>query len=285
MHLTHPIAPYQGIAPEDCFFVTNDQMIEMGMGSVTLFYQPEMYPEAPLHIYMQLDSQPAGRNLLFGALLARAEQLRAQAPNLRGRLFTQIAPEDWDLNGFYTKAGFKMDDSEDLYHFGLPGWPARAPVNCNYASVPLKTPQDVQAFLQRMNAYRIAPLDAEFLGRCMSMEHFLAIGYYRGGNAVCEALFTGEGQNVTLVSLYVRADYRRQLCQGHHRRSQRHPAPARGNADFHPHLQPQCGAGGPDARGGGQENPLGGAASGHYHLIKRSDTHENRFALRHEVGV
>ena len=52
MHLTHPIAPYQGIAPEDCFFVTNDQMIEMGMGSVTLFYQPEMYPEAPLHIYM-----------------------------------------------------------------------------------------------------------------------------------------------------------------------------------------------------------------------------------------
>lgn len=199
MHLTHPIAPYQGIAPEDCFFVTNDQMIEMGMGSVTLFYQPEMYPEAPLHIYMQLDSQPAGRNLLFGALLARAEQLRAQAPNLRGRLFTQIAPEDWDLNGFYTKAGFKMDDSEDLYHFGLPGWPARAPVNCNYASVPLKTPQDVQAFLQRMNAYRITPLDAEFLGRCMGMEHFLAIGYYRGGNAVCEALFTGEGQNVTLV--------------------------------------------------------------------------------------
>ena len=210
MHLTHPIAPYQGIAPEDCFFVTNDQMIEMGMGSVTLFYQPEMYPEAPLHIYMQLDSQPAGRNLLFGALLARAEQLRAQAPNLRGRLFTQIAPEDWDLNGFYTKAGFKMDDSEDLYHFGLPGWPARAPVNCNYASVPLKTPLDVQAFLQRMNAYRITPLDAEFLGRCMGMEHFLAIGYYRGGNAVCEALFTGEGQNVTLVSLYVRADYRRQ---------------------------------------------------------------------------
>ena len=103
-----------------------------------------------------------------------------------------------------------MDDSEDLYHFGLPGWPARAPVNCNYASVPLKTPQDVQAFLQRMNAYRITPLDAEFLGRCMGMEHFLAIGYYRGGNAVCEALFTGEGQNVTLVSLYVRADYRRQ---------------------------------------------------------------------------
>ena len=78
MHLTHPIAPYQGIAPEDCFFVTNDQMIEMGMGSVTLFYQPEMYPEAPLHIYMQpgfaaCGAQPAFRRAAgAGGAAARA---------------------------------------------------------------------------------------------------------------------------------------------------------------------------------------------------------------------
>ena len=80
MHLTHPIAPYQGIPPEDCIFVTNDQMIEIGMGALTQFWQPELYPDAPMNIYMQLDSQPAGRNLLLGALLARAEQLRAQQP-------------------------------------------------------------------------------------------------------------------------------------------------------------------------------------------------------------
>ncbi len=210
MRLTHPIAPYQGIAPEDCVFVTNDQMIQMGMGSVTLFYQPELYPDAPLHIYMQLDAQPAGRSLLFGALLARAEQLRAQAPQVKGRLYTQIAPENVDMVSFFAKSGFKSDDSEDLYHFPLPIWPARAPVASTLASVSLKTPQEAQAFLDRMNAYRITPMDAEFLGQCMQMEHFTALGFYRGNNAVCEALFTGEGSNVTLVSLYVRADYRRQ---------------------------------------------------------------------------
>ena len=210
MHLTHPIAPYQGIAPEDCIFVTNDQMIEIGMGALTLFYQQEMYPEAPLHIYMQLDSQPAGRNLLLGALLARAEQLRAQHPQVKGRLYTQIAPENWELASFYTKSGFKMDDSEDLYHFPLPLWPAHPPVSCNYASAALRTPEEVQGFLNRMNQYRITPLDADFLGQCMQMEHFTAIGYYRGGNAVCEALLTGQGETVTLVSLYVRGDYRRQ---------------------------------------------------------------------------
>jgi len=42
MHLQHPIAPYQGIPPEDCIFVTNDQMIEIGMGSLTQFWQPEL---------------------------------------------------------------------------------------------------------------------------------------------------------------------------------------------------------------------------------------------------
>jgi len=210
MHLTHPIAPYQGIAPEDCIFVTNDQMIQIGMGALTLFYQPEMYPETPMHIYMQLDSQPAGRNLLLGALLARAEQLRAQQGGGHARLYAQVAPENWDMASFYTKAGFKGDDSEDLYHFALPLWPAHPPVSCNYASVPLRTPEEVQAFLQRMNAYRIAPLDADFLGQCMQMPHFTAIGYYRGGHAVSEALLTGDGQNVTLVSMYVRSDFRRQ---------------------------------------------------------------------------
>lgn len=210
MHLTHPIAPYQGIAPEDCIFVTNDQMIEIGMGSLTQFWQQEMYPEAPLHLYMQLESQPAGRNLLLGALLARAEQIRAQHPQVKARLYTQVAPENWEMVNFYNKAGFKADDSEDLYHFPLPIWPAHPPVACNYASVALRTPDEVQGFLNRMNAYRITPLDADFLGQCMQMEHFTCIGYYRGAHAVCEALLTGQGSAVTLVSMYVRADYRRQ---------------------------------------------------------------------------
>lgn len=210
MHLTHPIAPYQGIPAEDCIFVTNDRMVEMGMGYVTMFCQGEMYPEAPLHIYMQIDAQPAGRNLLLGALLARAEQLRAQQPQLNGRIYAQLPPEDWDMSNFYTKAGFKLDDSEDLYRFQLPEWPARTPVSCNFSPVSLRNQQEAEAFLSRFNAYRIAPIDMDFLSRCVQMEHFMAIGYYRGSHPVCEALFTGQGTEATLVGVYVRSDYRRQ---------------------------------------------------------------------------
>ena len=210
MKLMHPIAPYRGIPPEDCFVAANDQMLQMGTGYVTPFFQQELYPEAPLMIYMHLEAQPVVRSVLLGALIARAEQIRANNPQAKGRLYTQIAPDDWDLANFYTRSGFKADDSEDLYHLPLPTWPARPPVFCEYASVPLKTPDEAQAFLNRSNAYRIAPLDAGLLTQCMQMEHFLAVGFYRGAHPVSEMLLTGEGKSVTLVSLYVRSDYRRQ---------------------------------------------------------------------------
>ena len=211
MHLTHPIAPYQGIAPEDCFFVTNDQMIEMGMGSVTLFYQPEMYPEAPLHIYMQLDSQPAGRNLLFGALLARAEVIRAQNPNIPARLYTQLPVEAEELLSFYQRSGLVLDDAEDMFGFS-PNLPAdgRTPMGLQYASVPLEGDAQQDAFLRRLNAMRIAPIQRDQLTLWREQSNFLALGFYRGGQPVTELMTVGNGEQAILVAVYTRSENRRQ---------------------------------------------------------------------------
>ena len=38
----------------------------------------------------------------------------------------------------------------------------------------------------------------------------MALGFYRAGTPVSEALFTGTGENATLLMLYTRSDYRRQ---------------------------------------------------------------------------
>ena len=97
MRITHPQAPFQGVAPENVFFVANDQQIQLGTGYVMLFYQGEMYPERPAHLFLQIDAQPSARALMFGALLARAEQLRAQTPNLPSRLYAQVMPDDQDI--------------------------------------------------------------------------------------------------------------------------------------------------------------------------------------------
>ena len=86
MRITHPQAPFQGVAPENVFFVANDQQVQLGTGYVMQFFQGEMYPERPNHLFIQIDAQPSARALMFGALLARADQLRAANLNLTNQL-------------------------------------------------------------------------------------------------------------------------------------------------------------------------------------------------------
>ena len=210
MRITHPQTAYQGVAPENVFFVANDQQIQMGTGYVIPFFQGEMYPERPQHLFMQIDAQPSARALLYGALMARAEQLRAQNPNLPARLYAQLAPEDAGMLRFYEACGFRNDDGEDLYRFLPPMGMARAPMGMQFASVPLMDEANLNAFLARANAYRIQPITRDALTLWQQQQHFMALGFYRAGTPVSEALFTGTGENATLLMLYTRSDYRRQ---------------------------------------------------------------------------
>lgn len=210
MRITHPQAAYQGVSPENVFFVANDQQVQMGTGYVIPFMQKEMYPESPLHLYMQIDAQPSARALLYGALLARATQLRDQTPALPVRLYSLVAPEDLDMMHFYESCGFKNDDGEDLYRFPLPQGYPRVPMGMQFASVPLQDEASQAAFLQRINAHRIQPFSRDNLTLWMQQQHFMALGFYRDGMPVSECILTGTGQNVTLLMVYTQAEYRRQ---------------------------------------------------------------------------
>lgn len=210
MRLNHPVAPYQGIAPEDVLFVSNDQQIQMGSGHVYMFNQFEMYPERPVHIYMQIDAQPAARAMLFGALLARAQQLRVMTPNLPARVYAQLDPTDLNMLSFYAKCGFANDDGEDLFTFAPPEGVPRAPMGMQFASVPLQDQASQAMFLQRINAYRIQPVTMDYLTLWMQQQHFMAVGFYRQGNPVCELIVAGTGDSATLVMIYTRSDMRRQ---------------------------------------------------------------------------
>lgn len=210
MRITHPQSVFQGIPPEDMFFVANDQQIQMGTGFVIRFMQFEMYPERPQHLFLQIDAQPSARALLFGALLARSEQLRALTPNIPARLYAQLQPTDDDMLKFYEKCGFRADDSEDMYRFSPTEGVAHAPMGMKFASVALNDDASLNSFLTRINQYRIQPIDRDYLMLWMQQQHFLALGFYHGNMPVCEAVFTGAGDQVTLTTLYTHAQYRRQ---------------------------------------------------------------------------
>ena len=210
MRITHPQTAFQGVAPENVFFVANDQHIQLGTGYVVQFFQQEMYPERPNHIFMQIDAQPSARALMYGALLARAEQLRAQNPGVPARLYAQLAPDRQEMLSFYQQCGFKNDDGEDLYRFLPPDGVARPPMGMQFASAPLQDEMNQNAFLARMNAYRIQPFTRDYLQLWQQQQHFMALGFYRGGEPICETILTGTGANATLLMLYTRADFRRQ---------------------------------------------------------------------------
>ena len=86
MRLSHPTAPYLGIPPQDVFFVASDRFVQLGLGYVVPSLNREMYREQPLEIYVHIEAQPSARDLLLGALLGRAEQIRAQFPGTTGRI-------------------------------------------------------------------------------------------------------------------------------------------------------------------------------------------------------
>ena len=210
MRIPHPQAEFQGIAPENVFFVANDQQIQLGTGYVMLFFQGEIYPERPCHLFMQIDCQPTARALMFGALLARAEQLRAQTPEVPARLYAQVEPTNLEMLKFYDQCGLKNDDGEDMYRFLPPQGLPQAPMGLTFASVPLQDEAGQTAFLSRVNAQRIQPITRDYLQLWQQQQHFMALGFYRGGQPITECVITGAGSSATLLMIYTRSDYRRQ---------------------------------------------------------------------------
>ena len=212
MVINNPPSEYQGIPPENVFFVSSDSRIQLGYGYVIPFFQNELYPSEPLHIYMQMETQLSARAMLFGALLARAGQIRIEK-GVPARFYTQVDPKDTEYLKFCTQMGMKQDDSEDLYSFYLPYGQAQAPMGYDYYQVPLVTPQDEMKFLERLNRYRIQAVTHDHLTLWRQQEHFLALAFYRQGNPVepaCEAVFTGVGQTATLLNIYTVPEFRRQ---------------------------------------------------------------------------
>ena len=211
MRITHPQAAYRGIPAEDTFFVTYDRQVQLGTGYLIPFVQRELYPAQPLNIYMEITAQPSARFLLFGALSARAEVMKQRYPGMRARLYTQLDATDAEGQAFYQRCGFQMDDAEDLFYFALPyTLPAQTPMGVQYASVPLDTERQQDAFLQRLNEMRITPITRDQLTLWREQPGFLALGFYREGRPVSELLTAGAGMNASLLQVYTRSEFRHQ---------------------------------------------------------------------------
>lgn len=210
MQVIHPQGMFQGLPPEDVFMAVDDMGAELGMGYIIYQYQPHLYPDCPVNLYFTMECQSAARYLLFGALVARARQLRDNNPKERARVYTNIAPTDTRMKDFYLHNGFSCEDTEDVLTLEIPEGDGRIPMSCAVAVAPLNTPEEQQAFLARMQQNDLNYMTADYLATLQCQPHFLALGLYQNTELIGEIVMAGAGDTCDLAAVYIVPAKRRQ---------------------------------------------------------------------------
>lgn len=211
MQVTHPQGMYKNLPPEDVFVALDDMGQEMGVGYIIYQYQPHVYPDCPINLYFTMECQPAARYVLFGALIARARQMRDANPHVRARVYTNIAPGDERARDFYLHSGFECEDAEDILSLMIPPGDGRIPMSCTVAAVPLNTPDEQAGLLYRLKQNDITYIDPNYLMQLQHMPHFMALGLYRNLELIGEVIMAGEGDRCELAAIYITQPHR---CQG-----------------------------------------------------------------------
>ncbi len=209
MQVFHPAQTTNGLPPENVFFIADSANTTVAEGYLVQTYHPYLFPDRPVNYYLSVSSKGPGLDMLLGALLARAMQLRQQTPNLKARVFAQVGMQDAAMLAFYRDSGFQADDALDVVSISAPNAKPSAPMGYEMGLVPLQKQLEQTAFLMRMNTYRLNALQQPLLQRYMSLPHFTAIYVSRGAEIVGEAAFTGVGDTAQLFGLYVMPNYRR----------------------------------------------------------------------------
>jgi len=209
MHIIQPPQAVNGIPPENFFLVMDSANMPIANGFIDPSYRPSLFPERPICLYTSLRSNGPGLDLLLGAILARAYQLRKQYPQYKARLFAQVNALDAPMMSFYMDSGFQDIDQLDIVDINPPNAKPTAPMGFDMSFVPLSTPAELRAFLLRMNAHRLVALQYELMTRFMSLPHFVALYIARGQDIAGEIILTGEGEAASLIGLYVMPSYRR----------------------------------------------------------------------------
>ena len=209
MQVYHPAQTNNGLPPENVFLVADSAHITVAEGYLVQTYHPYLFPERPINLYLSVFSKGPGLDMLLGALLARAVQLRQQTPNLKARVFAQVGMQDAGMLSFYQESGFIADDALDVVRLSMPSAKPTAPMGYELGQVPLQKPLEQASFLMRMNAYRLDVLQHPMLQRYMAMPHFTAFYLSRGPEIVGEIAFTGAGDTAQLIGLYVTPNFRR----------------------------------------------------------------------------
>jgi GNAT superfamily N-acetyltransferase len=210
MTILHPLQPVNNMNPEDVFYAVDDLGTQVGYAWILYQLQPGLYPDCPVNLYFALEGDASSRYLLFGAVIARARVLLNVNPQLRARLYTNIAPSDTQMKDFYLHNGFDCDETDDILSLSIPYGDGRIPMSCTVAPTPLHTWDEQNSLIYRLQMNEITFVDLNYLQSLMRMPHFMTLGLYRNAVLIGEVIMAGQGSSCELVAIYIEPGSRNQ---------------------------------------------------------------------------
>ncbi len=210
MQIMHPQASYQNLPPEDVFIALDEMGTQVGVGYLIYQYLPNRSPERPVNLYFEINSQPSGWYLILGALLARARQMRDQAPDQPARLYTRLNPGDSASLERCKLAGLSGVQYENLIRLTPPETSPRIPMGFAIDETPLNTMEEQAAFLARLRQNDILHIDPAYLQYLQRLPHFHALSLHYGPTLAAEILLAGTGDSCEIIAVYTVSNFRGQ---------------------------------------------------------------------------
>ena len=215
MQVTHPQEPFMNLPTEDVFVAVNEYGVQLGYGYVMCQYQPSVYPDKPVNIFFTMDCAPEAEYLLFGALVARARQLREQYPGVGARMYTSVTPGDARKMSFLEHNGLTMGNSEDLVKLHIPAEIGAELFNCSIIPLPLNTQQEMSGLVERLRLNGLSHITAQHLHSLQVSPVFHVWGLLYGQSLVGECIIAGRSDAAELVGIYVVPEFQRRGLAKH----------------------------------------------------------------------
>ena len=215
MQVTHPQEPFMNLPTEDVFVAVNDLGVQHGYGYVMYQYQPSVYPDKPVNIFFTMDCTPEAEYLIFGALVARARQLREQNPGVPARMYTSVTPGDARKLSFLEHNGLTMGNSEDLVRLHIPEEIGAELFNCSIIPLPLNTPQEMTGLVERLRLNGLSHITQQHLQTLQMSPVFHVWGILYGQSLVGECIIAGRSDAAELVGIYTVPEFQRRGLAKH----------------------------------------------------------------------
>jgi ribosomal protein S18 acetylase RimI-like enzyme len=187
----------------------NDQRV--GVGAVVEYINEALLPDRPLNYFLTIDGFARARDILFGAVYARARVMRRLKPELAGRIYASCSPRDPERLMFFADMGFDTQDAEYVMRYTLSRdvRPIRPPVGTTLSVSNVRNIEDTDRMLARVNKYSITAHSRGWLEDMMNSPLFAALAVKDDDKYVGEAIITGYGNEGSIVSIYTVPQVRR----------------------------------------------------------------------------